>query len=214
MNTQWLYKKRFEILLLSFLLLMFGNTFFPVPIVLRILVTQNMLTGILVFYRLKLLRKILIGILVIHTIWLLLQNPYPWLQQSPLKPEIYLLYFVLISYQVYKHIFKSDTVSAEMISAVMCGFILLCFIATFLFAKVEGMHPNSFSNIGTGPEQLDNLNYLSVTTLLTISFSDIVPLTLIAKRAVMLMALASHFYTVFVTAIVIGKYLRHSKPSG
>lgn len=101
-----------------------------------------------------------------------------------------------------------------MVSAVMCGFILLCFISTFIFAEVEAMNPNSFSNIGTGRDKLSYLNYFSVTTLLTIGFGDIVPLTLVAKRWVMLMALAGHFYTVFITAIVIGKYLNNKTSSG
>ncbi len=195
-------------MLLSFLLLMFGNTFnLDRVIVMHIIISQNLLAGLMVFYRHRQLRYLLIVINLLHLALVLLRGSIPWLQQHEFKPEIYLLYFAVISYQVYMHIFKSETVSAEMISAVMCGFILLCFIASFLFAEVEMMHNNSFSNIGTGREKLVYLNYFSVTTLLTIGFGDIVPLTLIAKRLVMLMALTGHFYTVFVTAIVIGKYL-------
>lgn len=194
-------------MLLSFLLLMFANGFVPMPWGMHALITQNMIAGLLVFYNQKLLRKLIIGIIVVHTAEIFVEPGIAWLQQHQLKPEIYLLYFSLISFHVYRSIFRSRTVSPEMISAVMCGFILLCFIATFVFAEVEAMHANSFSNIGTGREQLAYLNYFSLTTLLTIGFGDIVPLTLVAKRWVMLMALCGHFYTVFVTAIVIGKYL-------
>jgi hypothetical protein len=41
--------------------------------------------------------------------------------------------------------------------------------------------------------------------LLTIGYGDITPVSLIAKRAVMFMGLAGHFYTVFITNIIIGK---------
>ncbi len=58
---------------------------------------------------------------------------------------------------------------------------------------------------------LDNLNYFSFITLLTIGYGDITPVTLIAKRAVMMMGLVGHFYTVFVTSIIIGKYLSIKK---
>ena len=58
-----------------------------------------------------------------------------------------------------------------------------------------------------GKNILVNLNYFSFTTLLTIGFGDIAPLSLIAKRAVMFIGLLGHFYTVFVTGIIIGKYL-------
>ena len=213
LNIAWLFQKRFELLLLSFLLLMFGNTIISGPMAMHILVTQNMLIGLLVFYKHRQLRIMIVIILIVHTLLVFLRSSSLWLQQHELKPEIYLFYFTIISYRVYKHIFKSDTVSAEMISAVMCGFILLCFIATFLFAEVESMHPNSFSNIDKGLHMLDSLNYFSVTTLLTIGFGDIAPLTMVAKRWVMFMALASHFYTVFVTAIVIGKYINRGKGS-
>jgi voltage-gated potassium channel len=213
MNTTWLYNKRFEFLLVSFLLLMFGTTYFTSPLAMHFVVTQNLLAGLVVFYRNKKLRLAIIVIILVHTAWVIGPIYNAWLRQNELKPKLYLLYFALVSYQVYKQIFNTKSVSAEMISAVMCGFILLCFISTFLFAEVENMQPNSFSNIGTGRDKLSYLNYFSVTTLLTVGFGDIVPLTLVAKRWVMLTALTGHFYTVFITAIVIGKYLNNKTSS-
>jgi voltage-gated potassium channel len=65
-----------------------------------------------------------------------------------------------------------------------------------------------------GRDKLTYLNYFTVTRLFTVGFGDNMPLTLIAKRWVMLMALKGHFYTVFVTAIVIGKYLNNKSSSG
>jgi len=56
-----------------------------------------------------------------------------------------------------------------------------------------------------------NLNYFSFTTLLTIGYGDITPVSLVAKRAVMLIGLAGHFYTAFITTIIIGKYLSAKK---
>jgi voltage-gated potassium channel len=214
MNTNWLYYKRFEFLLVSFLLLMFGTTYITGRFAMHFVVTQNLLAGLLVFYRHKTLRIIIISIILVHTIWVVGPGYSSWIQEHEIKPELYLLYFTIISYWVYKPIFKTKTVSSEMVSAVMCGFILLCFISTFIFSEVEAMPPNSYSNIGTGRDKLSYLNYFSVTTLLTVGFGDIVPLTLIAKRWVMFMALAGHFYTVFVTAIVIGKYLNNKTSSG
>ena len=92
-------------------------------------------------------------------------------------------------------------------AASLCGFVLLCLIGTFLFYQIDVELPNSFSNTGQGEAILTNLNYFSFTTMLTIGYGDITPLTLVAKRAVMLMGLTGHFYTVFITSIIIGKYL-------
>jgi len=192
---------------------MFGTTYITGRFAMHFIVTQNLLAGLLVFYRNKALRIIIISIILVHTMWVVGPDYSNWIRQHEIKPELYLLYFSIISYWVYKPIFKTKTVSSEMVSAVMCGFILLCFISTFIFSEVETMQPNSFSNIGTGRDKLSYLNYFSVTTLLTVGFGDIVPLTLVAKRWVMFMALAGHFYTVFVTAIVIGKYLNNKTSS-
>lgn len=175
----------------------------------HVLVSQNMIAGLLVFYRHKNLRYVLVLMNLLHFGWVILGN-VTWVHDHEIKPKLYLLYFTIISIQVYRSIFRSRTVSAEMISAVMCGFILLCFIATFLFNEVESVHPGSFSNIGVGREHLSYLNYFSVTTLLTIGYGDIVPVSFAAKRCVMFMALCGHFYTVFVTAIVIGKYINNN----
>jgi len=54
------------------------------------------------------------------------------------------------------------------------------------------------------------LNYFSFVTILSIGYGDILPLTLVAKRAVMLVGLISYFYTAFVSGIVIGKYINYS----
>ena len=95
--------------------------------------------------------------------------------------------------------------------AALCGFVLLCQISTFLFYLIDLYSPHSFSNTGEGSNILVNLNYFSFTTLLTIGFGDITPLSLVAKRAVMFIGILGHFYTVFVTGIIIGKYLSANK---
>ena len=123
----------------------------------------------------------------------------------------YLCFFFLVAKEVYKEALYAKIVSRELLSAALCGFVILCMIATFLFYIIEMEIPYSFFNIGSGKDTLTNLNYFSFTTLLTIGFGDITPLSVIAKRAVMLMGLTGHFYTVFVTSIIIGKYLSANK---
>src|SRR3954469_18031519 len=144
MKTTWHHNKRFEFLLVSFLLLMFGTTYITGRFAMHFIVTQNLLAGLLVFYGHKTLRIVIISIILVHTIWVVGPGYSNWINEHEIKPELYLLYFTIISYWVYKPIFKTKTVSSEMVSAVMCGFILLCFISTFIFSEVEAMQPNSF----------------------------------------------------------------------
>ena len=117
----------------------------------------------------------------------------------------------MVAKEVYREVLYVKTVSRELLAAALCGFVLLCLIATFLFYQIDIHVPHSFSNTGEGRNILTNLNYFSFTTLLTVGYGDITPVSLIAKRAVMLMGLMGHFYTVFITSIIIGKYLSVKK---
>lgn len=209
----WVEHRRYEILFASFLLLIFGNTFsFGRSVLIdRFFVVKNMLVGLVVFYRNKNLRIAFICLNVLHFAIELLSNRAFHFDSQSWKGIIYLLYFGLVSVEVYRKIFQTKHVSHEMIAAVLCGFVLLCLIGTFLFNQIEIAHSGSFSNISQGRSKINDLNYFSFITVLTIGYGDILPLTMVAKRAVMLMGLAGHFYTVFVTGIVIGKYLNNRK---
>jgi hypothetical protein len=118
-----------------------------------------------------------------------------------------LIFFAAVTKEVYIEVLYVKRVSRELLAAALCGFVLLCLISTFIFSFIDIYFPGSFSNTGSQIDIVNNLNYFSFTTMFTLGFGDIVPITLIAKRAVMLMGLAGHFYTVFITSIIIGKYL-------
>ena len=120
---------------------------------------------------------------------------------------LYLLFFSIVANEVFREVLYVKTVSRELLAAALCGFVLLCSISTFIFSFIDIWQPNSFSNTGNEADVFDNLNYFSFTTMFTLGFGDITPLTLVAKRAVMLMGLTGHFYTVFITSIIIGKYV-------
>lgn len=200
--------RKYEILLVSFLLLIFGNTFFIVTFLGNALfIFQNMIVGLIIFFNHKTLRRILITLNITHFVVAILSLRYPTIDHTHLKGVIFLLYFSIVSIEVYRKIFYTVSVSRELVAAVLCGFILLCLIGTFVFFEVEVYSQHSFSNLGEGRNRLANLNYFSFVTVLTIGYGDIIPLSFVAKRAVMFIGLCGHFYTVFVTGIVIGKYI-------
>jgi voltage-gated potassium channel len=200
--------KKYELLFLSFMLLIFADTFVQPLLLIICNILQNMIVGLIIFYKRKGIR-VFILLLIFATLFLSLfgSELIHFIDVKSYQGIIYLMYFFIVAKEVYKKMFYARTVNRELLAAVLCGFVLLCLICTFLFYQVELQFPKSFSNIGTKGDVLKNFNYFSFTTLLTIGFGDIVPLSLVAKRAVMLMGLTGHFYTVFVTSIIIGKYL-------
>lgn len=201
-------KKKYELLLISFMLLIFADTFDHHLMLLICNILQNMVIGFLIFYEKRILRLIIL-FPILATLILSVFGPVliHFIDVKSWQGIVYLIYFFVIAKEVFKEVIYAKTVNRELLAAVLCGFVLLCLIATFLFFLIETKQPDSFSNLGDKGSALKNLNYFSFTTLLTIGFGDITPLSLIAKRAVMLVGLAGHFYTVFVTSIIIGKYL-------
>lgn len=206
--TIYLRQRKYELLLFSFMLLIFGDTFSHGLIVIISNILQNMITGVFIFYNRKTLRNITF-VLIFASIVLSLFGQYlrSFIDIRSWQGIIYLIYFFLVSKEVYKEVLYVKTVTRELLAAALCGFVLLCLIATFLFFQINLRLPGSFSNTGGERDTLRNLNYFSFTTLLTIGYGDIAPISFVAKRAVMLMGLAGHFYTVFITSIIIGKYL-------
>ena len=168
---------------------------------------QNLLAGLLVFQNKKRLRFIILGIIFISVALDLFSNDFSLTQTKSWHAILYLIFFTLVVAEVYSNVLNIKALSTEILAAALCGFVLLCQIATFLFYLIEIYRPHSFSNTGEGGNILINLNYFSFITLLTIGYGDIAPLTLVAKRAVMFIGLLGHFYTVFVTGIIIGKFI-------
>lgn len=132
---------------------------------------------------------------------------------SKITPVVYIIYFTAISVIVYADIYRARQIDGEMVAAVFCGFIMLGLLTSFIFTLVEIFEPYSFSGIEGQFNTFDNLVYFSFITLLTIGYGDIAPQTDLSKVITICVGLAGHFYTVFVTGIVIGQFLAGKKLS-
>ncbi len=122
-------------------------------------------------------------------------------------PLFYISYFIIISFTVYRDIYKAVEIDIEMIAAVFCGFIMLGLLTSFTFGVIESLVPNSFSGLSNDGRPFPDLVYFSFISLLTIGYGDMSPVTDMAKTASIVAGLIGQFYTVFVTGIVIGKFL-------
>ena len=171
-----------------------------------ILLFQHGVIGILLFFKNKYLKIFFILFFVILTIGFV---------EDLLAPNHYYLYFgityvwyfLMLSFKVFNKVLLSKEVNKEMLSAVICGFILLILVASLIFITIESIYTHSFSNLGIGLEKWNNLRYYSFISITTVGFGDIVPLNKLAKNATAILSLIGHFYTVIVTAIFIGKYI-------
>jgi hypothetical protein len=96
----------------------------------------------------------------------------------------------------------------------MSGYIALGFVFFFVFSSIELFNKDSFlllhiDNTGIN-SSVNSLLYFSYVTLMTLGYCDIVPLTEVAQKATNLCGLTGQFYLVIITAIIVGKYLKHN----
>ena len=142
-------RRKYKILLFSFLLLMFGDSFVPEGysgVAHMIFILQNMFVGLIIFYRLTRLRHLII-ITILISVLIRLTDLFPNYKVFDLHRWlgiIYILYYLVIAGRIYGDIYSTKTISTETLSAVLCGFILLCLTGTFLFFQIEVVHPDSF----------------------------------------------------------------------
>jgi len=205
-------KRKYEILLLNLLLLMFGNELLP-AFLSPFLPLLAMIAGMIIFYKHKQTFILTLGLIIISIALGIISQISRFRDVNILKFSsiAFVLYFLVITWEVFRKIIVVGKVSSEIISAVICGFLMLCFLSFFLFHIIEVYHPGSFSCSVNGQINFNNLIYFSVSNQLTLGMGDIVPLSISAKKAVMFMGLAGHFYTVFVTGIIIGKYVNQMR---
>jgi len=207
---EWIKANRYEVLLGSLLLFMFGHLIIPKMVDATIrpfLMMQFYILGILLFFKRKNLRLFFI-ILFVILVALETTQYFDNRQMSTWIHIIYVIYFLNISYKIFLAIFKTKEVGRELIAAVFCGFMMLTIIGSFIFLSIEFNSPGSFSNLGDPEFVYRNIQYYSFITTLTIGFGDIVPLTNSARQFTVFLGLVGNFYTVIVTGIVIGKYIQ------
>lgn len=192
------------------MLVLFGDMLVPIShadIFRPLFLIQNVWAGLFLVYEKKAWRTF---IAILLPIMLSIEGYFLFGGQQDVRllmGNLYLIYFLGISIEVYRQIFLAEEVNLDMIAAVLSGFIILCMIGSMLFFVIESIFPGSITNAGEFPEIYANLNYFSFITTLSIGYGDMIPVGYHAKKAVMLVGLLGHFYSLFVVGIVIGKFL-------
>ena len=203
-----LYKRRFTLFLISFLLMLFGDIFISnewYKETQTVLIVQNMLVSLLLFQQSSKLKKLTIITLIVLAI---ASRIFPQINPGVGNYSFvtaYLLYFIIVSHKLFKDLLFQKELGIETLSAAFSGFILLGTFSSIIFISMDSA--GAFRG-PDGPISNSDFLYFSFVTLLTIGYGDIVPITEISKKAIILIGLIGHFYTVFVVGIVIGKFLK------
>lgn len=220
---QHLYPYRYKLFLISLLLILFGSLIIPNDFfedyVSPLLLITNLLAGIVLTYEKRRLMNFLIVLVIINSVIFLDSSLNIHLIDglSFIKLLSYFIFYGLVTYQIMRYVFLSKKVNSDVITGIICGYLSLGLLSFFLFFIIEYFEPNSYSNIvfdgANSDSAKEQLMYFSYVTLLTIGYGEIVPITEMAQKAAILVALMGQFYIAILTAIVVGKFINQTHPT-
>jgi len=206
---------RFELYLISFTLILFGDLFFPKQIfktwISPLLVLLALLTGYVILSVGKKTRLLFGSLFSIAFLMGLLQLFKVGQDIFALKIAqyfIFVAFFTLVTGAIILQVWKAKEVDTKLIFGVMGGYISLGLVAFFMLLGIEFAEPGSFNGIDpTAASDFEDLMYYTYITLMTIGYGDISPATPLAKKAAVFIGLWGQFYLVIITAVVVGKYI-------
>ena len=214
------HEYRFHIFLFSLLLIIFGSIIFPPNIYKSFLSPffffTNVAAGLVLVRNYKKTTAMLIFLITIVPLLNVFNNHVLHEEYKIiLLFELVLLfvYYVIVSYHLIYQVWRTKEVDIKTVLGLISGYISLGLLAFMAFSIIELSIPNAFTGLHPDAYGYDrgNLMYFSFVTLLTIGYGDIYPLADIAKRVSILVGLIGQIYMVVITAVVIEKYIRHSK---
>jgi voltage-gated potassium channel len=130
----------------------------------------------------------------------------------------WLLFIVFVTVSELRSVLKQREVSGETICMAVSVYLLMGFSWAFLYAVMYQRHPESFGGLAAvQPGQLIEvqhifpiLGYFSLTTLSTIGFGDITPVTLQARYAAVAEGITGQFYLAILVARLVGIQMSQS----
>jgi len=130
----------------------------------------------------------------------------------------WLLFVSFVTLSELRSVLKQREVTGETICMAISVYLLLGLAWGFLYAVIFQLHPESFGGITPTspghPTQLLHifplLGYFSLTTLSTIGFGDITPVSLQARYAAVAEGITGQFYLAILVARLVGLQMTRS----
>nr|WP_299342819.1 ion channel [Allomuricauda sp.] len=216
-----LYRHRFEIFLVIQLGILFGSLLVPPNFyeftLLPLLYLSSILAGILLISKNKWVTWFFVLLFMISAF--VFGSSMINRQESQtdvlLRLMVFFVFHIVVTWNIIKQVWQAKYVNKNVILGLMSGYISLGFLAFFLFMGIELTHPGAFKGILLDTEDMvrfsEAILYYSYITLLTVGYGEIVPAIPIAQKAAILVGLMGQFYLVIVTAVVVEKYISHSR---
>lgn len=122
----------------------------------------------------------------------------------------WLLFFSYVTWSQLRSLLKQREVTGETITMSISIYLLLGLCWALLYVVIFARHPDAFQFVTSAPGGAGDvyrfpvLFYFSLTTLSTVGFGDITPLTLQARYAAVAEAITGQFYLAILVARLVG----------
>src|SRR5271169_3401812 len=127
---------------------------------------------------------------------------------------VFIVFLVLTIGEVLRYLLRKGPVTADKLHGALAGYIMIAFLWAFIYALVENFTPGSFSfpHVDpTDPRAFYQLLYFSFTTITTVGYGDITPVTDQARSFVMIEEFAGVFFVGILIARLAGIYPAEKK---
>ncbi len=132
-------------------------------------------------------------------------------QTLSLFPQvIFALYFGAAIYWIGRDIFTTRTVTADTVLGGISIYLMIGYLWAFLYGIVTTLNGDAFSQKLLIEDSYLRVFHFSFTTLTTLGYGDIVPISNVALVLTNLQAITGQMYSTVLIAILVGGYLSRS----
>ena len=199
------------LILLKFILCPFLEGFIGINILMDILFSLILISGIYAISEKKLvfIMGLLIALPTFVAQWSLYFSKIPSLE---LVHRIFgAVFFAYVLIIMISYLFREKNVTVEVITSAISAYFLIGLTWTFIFSFLEVLHPGSFVLSSQNQiKDMDQLFYYSFVTLTTIGYGDITALTKPAGSLSVLEAMMGQIYLAVLVARLVGMYILQS----
>ncbi|APD07459.1 hypothetical protein UJ101_01952 [Flavobacteriaceae bacterium UJ101] len=216
----WLFENRYQLLLISILLVMFDSLLFnDVTFYQMYIWPLNMLffginaSNVITSKRRKYFYVLLVLSFLAPFLWFLFAEHLLFVRCMLL---IYTLLYWITLVNIVTGIFKSKKVTFNMILGAFCGYLLLGLIATFSNMALLTYMPDAIDGLAYFNDYVVNqrqddifvdIMYYSFITMTSIGYGDFLPIVPDSKMLAVFIGISGQFYMTVIVALIIGKYL-------
>jgi hypothetical protein len=173
-----------------------------------VLITVVMLSGVLAVggRRKSLTAALLLVIPALICKWL--DHLWPGTITRILAPVLSVALMGLLIGLLMKFVLEAATVTAQVLCAAVSAYISMGLLWSFAYVLVDRINPGSFADFGVKDTQLDAFEafYFSFTTLISIGYGDITPVSRVAQMLAILEGMSGMLFVVTMISRLVSLY--------